>query len=110
MRNCLDRKRPSIIPVTVKHRTDLLNARPPKQEFEIPKVGLRVEAEILISDVSTADDSHLVIDDHCLIVHAVIETIERGEVEKLSSRDSTGAPLKGVEYPVFDIRMRGHRN
>ena len=57
---------------------------------------------------SAAHDGDPVVDDHRLVVHAVIEPVELGKVQRLPRGEVAGAPLVRVEHPVLDIRMMGN--
>ncbi len=66
-----------------------------------------MQTEVLIGQVTATDDGDAIIDDHGLVVHAVVEPVELGEIQRLPRREAVGASLVRIEYAVFDVWVLG---
>ncbi len=66
-----------------------------------------MQTEVFVGQVAAADDGDAIVHDHRLVVHPVVEPVKLGEVQRLSRCETVCAPLVGIEYPVFDVRVLG---
>ena len=90
-----------MVPVGIEHRGDLGYNRPNCQDIEVGEFFTRVCVEILVGNISTADQRHLIIDRKRLVVHTAGKTAHTESIHcaRISMR-------KRIEDAELEILMR----
>jgi hypothetical protein len=108
----IDGQRPIVVEVVIERSANLLDNGTSYEKLKVAKIGLAVQTEIFVGKISAADDGYPIVNNHCLIVHPMVEPMELGEVENLPGNKSTGSVLERIEHAVFYFRMfcQGHQH
>ena len=93
-----DRPGVPAVPVLVEGRGDFRHDRSDRHDVDVGEREVRVCLEVLVADVASADDGHLVVHGEALAVHAVVHRPEpRHELEILRP-----PALEGIEEAHLD--------
>ena len=68
--------RPFIIPEVIKVLADFRNDLTKTDQFQIAKIGLLVNAKVVVSHVAATNDGQAIVHDDRLIVHTVVDAVE----------------------------------
>ena len=104
------RNRHRVVPELVERRRQFLDDRPRGKHIVVRHLGIRVDLEILVADIASADQRDRVVDDDQFVVHPVVEAriVER-EFEHAQERGMT-AITERVEYSNFNLPMSVQRH
>ena len=60
----------------VKYGGDITHDWTDGANIEVPEVGIRINAEIVVSHITTAYDGSRVVSDKRLVVHSIVDSIQ----------------------------------
>jgi hypothetical protein len=90
------------VPELIECARQILNHGPGDDDVVVAELGLRIDLEILIADIASADDRDRIVRDHQLIVHAVVQPpLVQQDLDSANDSD-VSAVSERIEYANFD--------
>ena len=101
----IDRERPATIPKAIHVLSDSRDSRTHGEHLHIPEIEFRMQTEILIGHIPTANYRGAAIDNQHFVMHPMVGARKLAETKKLAQNHSVGTVAKRIVNSRFDVHV-----